>query len=301
MKKEIIRTEDLGFAYDDYDASGEGNYVTEKSEIPALERVNLSIYEGEYVAVLGHNGSGKSTFAKLLNMILTPTVGKIFIDGVDITAPDFSEDDVFDVRRKIGMVFQNPDNQLVATVVEEDVAFGPENLALPREEIRKRVDESLKLVGMTEYARHAPHKLSGGQKQRVAIAGIIAMKPRVIIFDESTAMLDPQGRAEVVEIMEKLNREENITVINITHYMEEAARADRVIVVNDGRVAMDGTAKEVFREVDKLHEMGLEAPQGRELIYALADVGIDISTDALNDSECIDALVQYLKSRKIDE
>ena len=301
MKKEIIRTEDLGFVYDDYDDNGDGTYVSEKSEIPALERVSLSIYEGEYVAVLGHNGSGKSTFAKLLNMILTPTVGKIFIDGVDITSPDFSEDDVFDVRRKIGMVFQNPDNQLVATVVEEDVAFGPENLALPREEIRKRVDESLKLVGMSEYARHAPHKLSGGQKQRVAIAGIIAMKPRVIIFDESTAMLDPQGRAEVVEIMEKLNREENITVINITHYMEEAARADRVIVVNDGRVAMDGTAKEVFREVDKLHEMGLEAPQGRELIHALAACGVKMSTDALSDTECIDTLVQYLKSRKIDE
>ena len=301
MKKEIIRTEDLGFVYDDYDDNGVGTYVSEKSEIPALERVSLSIYEGEYVAVLGHNGSGKSTFAKLLNMILTPTVGKIFIDGVDITSPDFSEDDVFDVRRKIGMVFQNPDNQLVATVVEEDVAFGPENLALPREEIRKRVDESLKLVGMSEYARHAPHKLSGGQKQRVAIAGIIAMKPRVIIFDESTAMLDPQGRAEVVEIMEKLNREENITVINITHYMEEAARADRVIVVNDGRVAMDGTAKEVFREVDKLHEMGLEAPQGRELIHALAACGVKMSTDALSDTECIDTLVQYLKSRKIDE
>jgi energy-coupling factor transport system ATP-binding protein len=300
MKKEIIRTEDLGFAYDDYDGNDAG-YVTEKSEIPALERVSLSIYEGEYVAVLGHNGSGKSTFAKLLNMILTPTVGKIYIDGVDITSADFGEDDVFDVRRKIGMVFQNPDNQLVATVVEEDVAFGPENLALPREEIRRRVDESLKLVGMTEYARHAPHKLSGGQKQRVAIAGIIAMKPRVIIFDESTAMLDPQGRAEVVEIMEKLNREENITVINITHYMEEAARADRVIVVNDGHVEMDGTAKEVFREVERLHEMGLEAPQGRELIHALASAGIDISTDALNDTECIDALVQYLKSRKIDE
>ena len=301
MKKEIIRTEDLGFIYDDYDETNDGTYVSEKREIPALERVSLSIYEGEYVAVLGHNGSGKSTFAKLLNMILTPTVGKIFIDGVDITSPDFSEDDVFDVRRKIGMVFQNPDNQLVATVVEEDVAFGPENLALPREEIRRRVDESLELVGMSEYARHAPHKLSGGQKQRVAIAGIIAMKPRVIIFDESTAMLDPQGRQEVVEIMEKLNREENITVINITHYMEEAARADRVIVVNDGRVAMDGTAKEVFREVDKLHEMGLEAPQGRELICALAASGIDVPTDAINDSECIDALVQYLKSRKIDE
>ncbi len=298
MKKEIIRTEDLGFAYDDYDGNESGTYVSEKQEIPALERVSLSIYEGEYVAVLGHNGSGKSTFAKLLNMILTPTVGKIFIDGVDITSPDFTEDDVFDVRRKIGMVFQNPDNQLVATVVEEDVAFGPENLALPREEIRCRVDESLRLVGMTEYARHAPHKLSGGQKQRVAIAGIIAMKPRVIIFDESTAMLDPQGRQEVIQIMEKLNREENITVINITHYMEEAARADRVIVVNDGRVAMDGTAKEVFSEVDKLHEMGLEAPQGRELIHALVKAGVDISTDALYDDECVNTLVQFLKQGK---
>ena len=298
MKKEIIRTEDLGFAYDDYDDNEGGTYVSEKREIPALERVSLSIYEGEYVAVLGHNGSGKSTFAKLLNMILTPTVGKIFIDGVDITSPDFTEDDVFDVRRKIGMVFQNPDNQLVATVVEEDVAFGPENLALPREEIRRRVDESLRLVGMSEYARHAPHKLSGGQKQRVAIAGIIAMKPRVIIFDESTAMLDPQGRQEVIQIMEKLNKEENITVINITHYMEEAARADRVIVVNDGRVAMDGSAKEVFCEVEKLHEMGLEAPQGRELIHALAKAGVDISRDALYDDECVDALVQFLKQGK---
>lgn len=298
MKKEIIRTENLGFVYDDYDTQSDGTYISEKQEIPALERVSLSVYEGEYVAVLGHNGSGKSTFAKLLNMILTPTVGKIFIDGVDITSADFGEDDVFDVRRKIGMVFQNPDNQLVATVVEEDVAFGPENLGLPREEIRRRVDEALSLVGMTEYARHAPHKLSGGQKQRVAIAGIIAMKPRVIIFDESTAMLDPQGRQEVVEIMEKLNREENITVINITHYMEEAARADRVIVVNDGRVAMDGTAKEVFREVDKLHEMGLEAPQGRELIHALGKSGINLSSDALYDNECIEELVQYLKSGK---
>ncbi len=296
MKKEIIRTENLGFVYDDYDNHADGTYISDKQEIPALERVSLSIYEGEYVAVLGHNGSGKSTFAKLLNMILTPTVGKIFIDGVDITAPDFSEDDVFDVRRKIGMVFQNPDNQLVATVVEEDVAFGPENLGLPREEIRRRVDDSLLLVGMSEYSRHAPHKLSGGQKQRVAIAGIIAMKPRVIIFDESTAMLDPQGRQEVVEIMEKLNREENITVINITHYMEEAARADRVIVVNDGHVEMDGTAKEVFGEVDRLHEMGLEAPQGRELIRALEKSGIQLSSDALSDSECIAALVQYLKT-----
>ena len=247
--------------------------------------------------VLGHNGSGKSTLAKHMNAVLLPTGGKVYVSGMDTVDDSL----LLEIRHRVGMVFQNPDNQLVANVVEEDVAFGPENLALPREEIRKRVDESLKHVGMSEYARHAPHKLSGGQKQRVAIAGIIAMKPRVIIFDESTAMLDPQGRAEVVEIMEKLNREENITVINITHYMEEAARADRVIVVNDGRVAMDGTAKEVFREVDKLHEMGLEAPQGRELIHALAALGIKMSTDALSDTECIDTLVQYLKSRKIDE
>ena len=211
-KRVIIKTENLGFTYDDYDE--ELPVLSEQKEIPALSGVNLTVSEGEYVAVLGHNGSGKSTLAKLLNMILIPTVGKIFIDGVEITSPDFTEDDVFDVRRNIGMVFQNPDHQLVATVVEEDVAFGPENLGLPREEIRKRVDEALELVDMTMYKRHAPHKLSGGQKQRVAIAGIIAMKPKVIIFDESTAMLDPVGRQEVVRIMEKLNREEKITVIN---------------------------------------------------------------------------------------
>ncbi|MBR5817378.1 MAG: ATP-binding cassette domain-containing protein, partial [Clostridia bacterium] len=190
MENIIIKTENLGFTYED--AAEESPLVKER-EIPALDGVSLEIKEGEYIAVLGHNGSGKSTFAKLLNLILTPTVGKIYVDGVDITDENFSEDDVFNVRGKIGMVFQNPDNQLVATVVEEDVAFGPENLGLPREEIRKRVDEALSVVGMTEYARHAPHKLSGGQKQRVAIAGIIAMKPKVIIFDESTAMLDPKG------------------------------------------------------------------------------------------------------------
>jgi len=250
------------------------------------------------VAVLGHNGSGKSTLAKLLNMILVPTVGNIFIDDVEITAPDFSEDDVFNIRRKIGMVFQNPDNQLVATVVEEDVAFGPENLGLPREEIRKRVDEALELVDMTSYKRHAPHKLSGGQKQRVAIAGIIAMKPKVIIFDESTAMLDPLGRQEVIRIMGKLNREENITVINITHYMDEAARADRVIVINDGKLLLDGTAKEVFDNVEVLHEIGLEAPQGKELIFELSKMGFSIDKDALDEDECAEALIKFLKNRK---
>ncbi|MBQ4071394.1 MAG: energy-coupling factor transporter ATPase [Clostridia bacterium] len=293
MEDIIIKTVGLGFTYDD--GEGETNPFDGKREIPALSDVNLEIRAGEYVAVLGHNGSGKSTFAKLLNMILTPTVGKIYIDGIDITDEGFTEDDVFAVRRKVGMVFQNPDNQLVATVVEEDVAFGPENLGLEREEIRRRVDEALAVAGMTEYSSHAPHKLSGGQKQRVAIAGIIAMKPRVIIFDESTAMLDPRGRQEVLDIMERLNKEEGITVLNITHYMDEAARADRVVVINDGRVELDGAPKEVFREVERLHEMGLEAPQGKELLHALECEGIAIDSEALHEEECIAALVKYLK------
>ena len=287
MKDYIIQTENLGFTY----ADGEEEVA---HEIPALQGVSIGIERGSYVAILGHNGSGKSTLAKLLNMILMPTVGKIYIDGTDITATGFTEDDVFDIRRKIGMVFQNPDNQLVATVVEEDVAFGPENLGLPREEIRERVDTSLSLVGMTEYSRHAPHKLSGGQKQRVAIAGIIAMRPKVIIFDESTAMLDPQGRREVVDIMERLNKEEGITVLNITHYMEEAARADRVIVINDGKIALDGTPRDVFKNVDKLRLMGLEAPQGNELILELKKAGLKISGDSLTESECVETLFKFL-------
>ena len=287
MKNYYIKTENLGFTYDDGD---DENVV----EIPALSDVNIAIEKGEYVAVLGHNGSGKSTLAKLLNLILVPTVGKIYIDGVDVTRDDFTEDDLFDVRRKVGMVFQNPDNQLVATIVEEDVAFGPENLGLKREEIRRRVDSSLALVGMTDYSRHAPHKLSGGQKQRVAIAGIIAMKPEVIIFDESTAMLDPQGRREVMDIMERLNKEEGITIINITHYMEEAARADRVIVINDGRLSLDGTPREVFSEVEKLREMGLEAPQGNELVLELRKTGLKIDGESLTEEECIETLYKFL-------
>ena len=288
MKDYIIRTENLGFTYSD---GGEGASV---NEIPALAGVSINVERGEYVAILGHNGSGKSTLAKLLNLILLPTVGKIYIDGVDVTREDFSEDDLFDVRRKVGMVFQNPDNQLVATVVDEDVAFGPENLGLPREEIRQRVDSALSLVGMSEYSRHAPHKLSGGQKQRVAIAGIIAMRPNVIIFDESTAMLDPQGRREVVDIMERLNRDEGITVLNITHYMEEAARADRVIVINDGKIALDGTPRQVFARVDDLRKMGLEAPQGNELVLELRNAGINIKGDSLTESECIETLFKFL-------
>lgn len=287
----IIKIENLNFSY--FDTSD--SQIVEAVESPALSSINLDICRGEYIAVLGHNGSGKSTLAKLLNVILTPTSGKIYIDGVDITNPDFSEDDVFAIRQKIGMVFQNPDNQLVATVVEEDVAFGPENLGLPREEIRRRVNSSLALVGMTDYAHHAPHKLSGGQKQRVAIAGVIAMKPEVIIFDESTAMLDPLGRRDVIGIMERLNREEGITVINITHYMDEAARADRVVVINDGKLALDGTAKEVFSKVEALRDMGLEAPQGLELVHELRALGCDIPGEVLTEDECTAALTKFLK------
>lgn len=285
----LIRTESLSFVYLDGPAKSDAQ--------PALKDFNLEIKRGEYVAVLGHNGSGKSTLAKLLNLILIPTSGKIFIDGKDVSDENLSDDEIFEVRKKIGMVFQNPDNQLVATVVEEDVAFGPENLGLPREEIRKRVDDALEVVGMTEYKRHAPHKLSGGQKQRVAVAGIIAMKPECIIFDESTAMLDPHGRRDVIEIMERLNKEEGITVINITHYMEEAARAERVIVVNDGVKIMDGSAEEVFANTDLLHSIGLEAPQSIELVVALRKAGICIKATPLDADDAVKAITNAISER----
>ena len=302
MNDYIIETENLGFVYiDDFEESGNGAPIRKEAVIPALSNISVKIKRGEYIAVLGHNGSGKSTLAKLLNLILIPTEGKIYIDGKDVSAENLSDDDVFDIRRRVGMVFQNPDNQLVATVVEEDVAFGPENLGLDREQIRRRVDEALAVVGMSEYSRHAPHKLSGGQKQRVAIAGIIAMKPEIIIFDESTAMLDPIGRHEVLDIMEKLNREDGITVINITHYMEEAARADRVIVINDGKLLLDGSAKEIFSRVDELHRIGLESPQGTELIYELSAAGFDLPSDAIYEDECTEALLSLLKGGKTNE
>ncbi len=292
MSEPIIRTVGLSFSYDE-----NKNPSFDVREVHGVRDINISIERGEYVAVLGHNGSGKSTLAKLLNMILVPNSGDIFIDGVRITDENFTEDDVFDVRRKVGMVFQNPDNQLVATVVEEDVAFGPENLGLPREEIRRRVNSALAAVGMTEYARHAPHKLSGGQKQRIAIAGIIAMRPDVIIFDESTAMLDPIGRRDIIDIMERLNREDGITVINITHYMDEACRADRVIIVNEGEVAIDASTKEAFKDISALHRMGLEAPQGAELLDALREAGLDVSSGALTSSECVDSLYSFLQDK----
>lgn len=295
MEEYIIRTEDLGFVYDD-----EADNASEiKNAHPTLDGVTVSVKRGEYVAVLGHNGSGKSTFAKLLNMILTPTVGKIYIDGVDITDENMTEDDAFEIRKKIGMVFQNPDNQLVATVVEEDVAFGPENLGLPREEIRRRVDEALATVGLTDYRAHAPHKLSGGQKQRVAIAGIIAMKPKIIIFDEASAMLDPLGRQEILAIMEKLNREEGITVLNITHYMDEAARADRVLIINDGKLILDGSAREIFSRVDFLHSIGLESPQGTELVYLLNEEGLGLREDVISEDECVNAILELLSKKGV--
>ena len=292
-EKYIIKTEDLTFTYFD----GEVEEM-DGSEIPTLKSINLSVKQGEYISVLGHNGSGKSTFAKLLNLILIPTSGKIYIDGKDVSDANLSDDDVFEVRKKVGMVFQNPDNQIVATVVEEDVAFGAENLGLPREEIRRRVVNALNVVGMQDYARHAPHKLSGGQKQRVAIAGVIAMRPSVIIFDESTAMLDPLGRKSVMDIMEKLNREEGITVINITHYMEEAARADRVIVINDGEMILDGVPKEVFSKVELLHHIGLESPQSTELVSLLKKEGLDVDVYAIDEAECVNTVLSALYSVK---
>ena len=280
MTEKLIACEHVSFAY---------NAETPSDAIPAVKDVSFLLGHGEYVAVLGHNGSGKSTLAKLLNMILTPASGRLFINGVDTTAADFSEDDLFEVRRRIGMVFQNPDNQLVATIVEEDVAFGPENLGLPRAEIRHRVDEALAAVDMTAYAHHATHKLSGGQKQRVAIAGMIAMKPDCIVFDESTAMLDPRGRREVLDTMERLHREDGLTVVHITHYMEEAARADRILVMNDGALVM-----EIFTQVDRLRGLGLEVPQTVELLTDLRAAGIDVPTDALTADACVEAIMARL-------
>ena len=253
------------------------SYVGEDDQpIPVLKDLSLDIREGEYVVILGHNGSGKSTFAKLLNLVIddyTYAEGTIQVGGADVMSLDLTEEDVLNLRKNVGMVFQNPDNQLVATVVEEDVAFAPENLGVPTDEIRARVDRALEVVGMTEYARHAPHQLSGGQKQRVAIAGILAMGPECIIFDESTAMLDPRGREEIMETIRRLNREEKKTIVLITHFMEEAALADRVIVMHDGKVRLDGTPAEVFSHRDTLADMGLSLPQATDLIDTLARSG----------------------------
>lgn len=249
----------------------------------AVDDVSLDVKKGEFVVILGHNGSGKSTLAKLINSLLLPTSGNVFVNDMNIR----DEDKLWDIRETAGMVFQNPDNQLVATIVEEDVAFGPENLGVPSEEIIKRVEESLETVNMLEYREHAPHLLSGGQKQRIAIAGVLAMKPDCIVLDEPTAMLDPLGRKEVMDTIEKLNREENKTIVHITHYMSEAVRADRIIVMEKGRIVLEGRPKEVFGQVEKLKGLGLDVPQVTELAYKLRCEGIDIPCDILTVEELV--------------
>lgn len=287
MSDIVIKTEGLSFFYDEDNGS----------RLAVLKEFDLEIERGTFVALLGHNGSGKSTLAKLFNLILRPTSGSLYLFGEKIDEEKMTEDDLYALRQRVGMVFQNPDNQLVATIVEEDVAFGPENLGVPPKEIRERVDKALEIVGMTKFARHSPHQLSGGQKQRVAIAGIIACDPEIIIFDESTAMLDPIGRAEVLETIEKLNRENGTTVILITHYMEEAARADRVVVIDDGRKLLDGTPKEVFSKTKILRGAGLDVPQTTLLLQELADEGFALPRDALTPEEGARALAAILSEK----
>ncbi len=286
MKNIVLEVKNLSYEYPGDE---------ETPAVKALRNVSFSIEEGSFTAILGHNGSGKSTLAKLLCMIYQPTDGTLLLNGKDMTDPSITEGDIMDARREIGMVFQNPDNQIVATVVEEDVAFGCENLGVPPTEIRRRVDEALDIVGMRKYARHAPHKLSGGQKQRVAIAGTIAMQRKIVIFDESTAMLDPVGRAEVMDTILRLNREDGITVLMITHYMNEAAMADRVIIMNEGTILTDGTPGQVFSDPEPLWQVGLDVPQTTELLYRLKKDGYDVPLDVFDPEECAGILAKALK------
>ena len=286
---EIIKTENLVFEYTVFDENGE---ETGKNRV--LKDITLQIEEGSFVAVLGHNGSGKSTLAKHFNGILVPTSGNVLIDGIDST----DESRIFDIRQTVGMVFQNPDNQIVATIVEEDVAFALENLGVPPDEIRRRVDEALKTVDMYEYREHAPHQLSGGQKQRVAVAGIIAMRPRCIVMDEPTAMLDPKGRKEIMATIKTLNREHGITVVLITHYMEEAAQADRVVVIDKGEILLDDVPKKIFSQVELLKSVGLDVPQATELMYELKKSGVDAPQDIIDENECADYLYKLLTEQK---
>ena len=278
----MLQTEHLSFTY----PAEEGQTST-----VALEDVSLSIERGSFVVVLGHNGSGKSTLAKHMNAVLLPSGGAVYVEGMDTR----DEALLLEIRRRVGMVFQNPDNQIVANVVEEDVAFAPENLGVPSEEIRRRVDDALAAVGMAEFTRHAPHLLSGGQKQRVAIAGVIAMAPECIVLDEATAMLDPAGRREVLSAIRALNQERGITVVLITHHMDEAMDADRLIVMNDGKLVIDGAPAEVFTQVEALRAMGLAAPDTVELLYGLRQGGMDVPLDALTVDECADAICKALR------
>ena len=281
--REIISVEHLAYTYPGMD---------DAPGVPVFEDMNLTIQEGSFVAILGTNGCGKSTLAKHFNSILLPTGGKVYVCGIDTA----NEERIMTVRHNVGMVFQNPDNQIVANVVEEDVAFGPENLGIASPEIRHRVDNALRQVGMYEYREHAPHLLSGGQKQRIAIAGIIAMEPRCIVLDEPTAMLDPRGRREVIDTIGRLNREKRITVVLITYHMDEAAKADRVVVLNKGKVAADGTPREVFSQVELLHDIGLASPETVELCWELNRQGCHLPLDALEPEECAQALYNLVKA-----
>ena len=276
---EMIKTQDLAFTY-----AGTEDQVNTR----ALRGVDVTIERGSFVVILGHNGSGKSTLAKTFNAVLLPSGGKVYVEGMDT----MDESLLLEIRRRVGMVFQNPDNQIVANVVEEDVAFAPENLGVPSDEIRKRVDDALEAVGMTQFVKHAPHLLSGGQKQRIAIAGVLAMKPECIVLDEATAMLDPIGRREVLAAVEKLNREQGITVVLITHHMNEAEHADRVIVMNDGLVVMDGKPREVFTRKKELEDIGLAVPDTVSLLFSLREAGMDVPVDAITVEECADAIAK---------
>ena len=276
---EMIKTQDLAFTYPG---------TEDQMNTRALRGVDVTIERGSFVVILGHNGSGKSTLAKTFNAVLLPSGGKVYVEGMDT----MDESLLLESRRRVGMVFQNPDNQIVANVVEEDVAFAPENLGVPSAEIRKRVDDALEAVGMTQFVKHAPHLLSGGQKQRIAIAGVLAMKPECIVLDEATAMLDPIGRREVLAAVEKLNREQGITVVLITHHMNEAEHADRVIVMNDGLVVMDGKPREVFTRKKELEDIGLAVPDTVSLLFSLREAGMDVPVDAITVEECADVIAK---------
>jgi len=280
--KNIIEINNVSFVYKGNDQ--------DKPDVKALEDIRIEIKEGEFIAVLGRNGSGKSTLAKLFNALLLPTVGTVIVNGINT----LNEEMLWDIRSTAGMVFQNPDNQIVGTVVEEDVAFGPENLGVPQQEIRERVDEALEIIGLSEFKKHAPHQLSGGQKQRVAIAGILAMKPKCIVLDEATAMLDPIGRKEVMSIIKRLNKQENITVVHITHHMDEAVEADRVLVIDKGKCVIMGTPKEVFSDVEKIKGLGLDVPQVTELMYELNKSGCNFPLDVLTVEEAIKCISDAL-------
>lgn len=278
----IIQVEEVTFEY---------THRENQPDLLALDGVSLEIQRGSFVAVLGHNGSGKSTLAKHINAILAPTTGRVLVEGMDTA----DEKLIFDIRETAGMVFQNPDNQIVATVVEEDVAFAPENLGLPSQEIRQRVDYALAAVGMEDFKQNAPHLLSGGQKQRVAIAGVLAMAPKVIVLDEPTAMLDPSGRAEVMKTIRWLNKERGITILLITHHMDEAAQADRVVVMEDGHIIDDGEPRRIFSQVERMRGTGLGVPQTVEVLEALNGEGYDLPIDALTVAECADRLISFLE------